>query len=156
MRRKDREVLDKEKIKSVIERSYCCRMAIADGDAAYIVPLCFGYEEVDGQKLFYFHCAAEGKKINLLKENNVVGFELDTGFKINESQSACGYSAAFTSIIGKGEISFIENAEQKSHALNCIMRHYTRKSEWAYNENALNNTCVLMMKVTELSCKEHL
>lgn len=156
MRRKDREILDTEKIKTMITSCQCCRLGLNDEGQVYIVPLNFGYTELDGVYTFYFHGAKEGRKIDLIRKNNNVGFELDTNYKLNISDVACGYSARFQSVIGTGKITFVTTKEEKNTALLEIMRHCTGKKEWEFSEDMLNSVCVFKLSVDELSCKEHL
>jgi len=40
-----------------------------EGKIPYIVPMNFGYEMADGALSLYFHCANEGRKINIIKKN---------------------------------------------------------------------------------------
>ena len=65
MRRKDREVKDIYGIREIIRECDCCRLAFPHGKSAYIVPLSFGYNEEENA--FYFHGAAEGKKMDLVR-----------------------------------------------------------------------------------------
>ena len=52
MRRKDREVLDETKIDEFIRNCDCCRIGFYDkeNDEVYIVPLNFGYSNVNNNK----------------------------------------------------------------------------------------------------------
>ena len=75
MRRKDREVTDDYQIDTIITSCNCCRLGFYDQDSVYIVPLSFGYEKKAGTRIFYFHSAKQGKKIQLMKTNARVGFE---------------------------------------------------------------------------------
>ena len=117
MRRKDREVTDDYQIDTIITSCNCCRLGFYDQDSVYIVPLSFGYEKKAGTRIFYFHSAKQGKKIQLMKTNPRVGFELDTGYRLQEGKTACEYSAGFQSIIGNGIVSMIHNDAEKKHAL---------------------------------------
>lgn len=156
MRRKDREVTDSEKIREIISRCHCCRLGLVDRGRAYIVPLNFGFTEEAGRYIFYFHGAGSGRKIDLMKKDPAVGFEMDTNYKLNEDETACGYSARFQSVIGSGKVTFIEDVSEKKNALNAIMGHNTGKWDWKFPEKALNATCVFRLEVEELTCKEHL
>lgn len=155
MRRKDREVTDAAKIKAVISACHCCRLGFADEGSVYIVPLNFGFEERAGRYTFYFHGAKEGRKVELARRGGSVGFELDTGFALQESRAACGYSAQYQSVIGTGTISILENAAEKRRGLQAIMRHNTGKSDWTFPEESVNGVCILKLEVETLSCKEH-
>lgn len=67
MRRQDREVTDSARIREIISSCSVCRLGFCDGDEVYIVPLNFGYEEVDGKYVFYFHGAKAGRKAELIR-----------------------------------------------------------------------------------------
>ena len=77
MRRTDREVTDPAAIDAIIRACPCCRLGLRDGEGVYLVPLNFGFANVDGQRTFYFHSAPEGHKIDLLRQAKTVAFELD-------------------------------------------------------------------------------
>lgn len=156
MRRKDREVTDAAKIKEIIADCYCCRLGLNDNGKVYIVPLSFGYTETDGAYVFYFHGAKEGRKLDIIKNNNYAGFELDTDYKLHEADQACSYSCRFKSIIGTGRVSIIEDIQEKKHALRLIMQHNSGKYDWDFPDNMLNAVCTFKLSVDELACKEHL
>lgn len=121
----------------------------------YIVPLNFGYEEINERGIFYFHGALEGRKIELIKAENYAGFELDTNYKLEEAAEPCGYSARFQSVIGTGKVSFIEDNMEKFHALQCIMHHNTGRNDWDFPPTMLSKMSVFKLEIEELSCKEH-
>ena len=156
MRRKDREVTDNEKINEIISNCHCCRLGFYDNGEVYIVPLNFGYTQKDGEKTFYFHGAKEGRKIDLISKAHSVGFELDTNYKLNEGETACQYSARFLSVIGTGNVAFIDDQAEKEAALQSIMLHNTGNSNWNFTDKMINAVCVFKLKVKEISCKEHL
>lgn len=155
MRRKDREITDPMKIKEIISDCQCCRLAFCDQGKAYIVPLSFGCAEQDGKLVFYFHSAQEGRKIGLIRQTGYAGFEMDTHYKLNESEQACGYSARFRSVIGGGRVSIVETEAEKREGLQTIMRHLTGKGQWEFDEKMLKVVCVFKLEVEELACKEH-
>lgn len=126
-----------------------------DEERIYIVPLHFGYERDDGGYVFYCHGASEGKKINLLKTNGYVGFELDGGYEIIPAAVACGYSSTFYSVIGEGQVSFVEEDAEKIKALQMIMKHYTHTTDWELPLAAVKNTAVLKLVCESMTCKEH-
>lgn len=156
MRRKDREVVDNDKINEIIAACHCCRLGFCDEGKAYIVPLNFGYEEVDGQKVFYFHGAPEGRKIDLIQKTHYASFELDTNYKLHPGEAACGFSAGFQSIMGEGKVDIIEDIEEKKGALQQIMYHNSQKSDWEFQDEMLKVTAVFKLEVEKISCKEHL
>jgi len=70
MRRREKQITDRSQIEAIIARSQVCRLALSDGGQPYIVPLCFGYR----RSRLYFHSAAAGRKIDILRRK-FVGLE---------------------------------------------------------------------------------
>lgn len=156
MRRKDREVNDNTKINEIIQKSKVCRVGFADNGEVYIVPLNFGFVDESGKRTFFFHSAKEGRKVDLVKQNPKVGFELDTGFELWETESACDFSADFQSIIGTGTISMVDDYEDKKTALIAIMATITGKETWDFNERMIDAVAIFRLDVEAISCKEHI
>ena len=158
MRRKDREVLDEVKIDKFIRNCDCCRIGFYDkeNNEVYIVPLNFGYSHVDNKRVFYFHGAKEGRKIDLISKTKKVSFEMDSNHELIVGKMACNYSERYQSVMGTGLISFVEDKDEKIAALNEIMFQSTGKKDWEFPEPMLNAVAVFKIEVTSLSCKEHL
>ena len=156
MRRQDRAVTDPEKIRAVIDACEVCRLGFQDGRGVYVVPVNFGHAVEDGRHVFYFHGAAEGRKLDLVRRNGWAGFELDTGYQLQGAEEACGYTAAFRSVIGEGPIRVVEDPSEKRRGLAAIMRQSTGRGDWTFPAGAVDAVCVLRLEAEELSCKEHL
>lgn len=158
MRRKDREVLDEVKIDKFIRNCDCCRIGFYDkeNNEVYIVPLNFGYSNVDNKRVFYFHGAKEGRKIELISKTKKVSFEMDSNHELIVGKMACNYSERYQSVMGTGLISFVEDKDQKIAALNEIMFQSTGKKDWEFPEPMLNGVVVFKIEVTSLSAKERL
>jgi len=73
MRRTEKEIENRAEIDSIIRRNQVCRVGLSEQGSPYVVPLCFGY---DGESL-YFHCAREGRKLDILRQNDKVCLETD-------------------------------------------------------------------------------
>ena len=119
MRRKDREISSREEIIRIIQEEGICRLAIKDEPYPYIVPMNYGIEIDKEQIILYFHSAMEGRKINLIKKDNKVGFEIDRnqGLVYDTEKGYC--SILYECIIGNGEIVFL-NRDEKIKALRLI------------------------------------
>ena len=95
MRRNEREIKDMQDIVSVIEGCQVMRLAIPDEPAPYLVPLNFGFERTEQGVAFYFHSAVAGRKVELLRRQPTVGFELDHLIQIVEKETPCGWTARY-------------------------------------------------------------
>lgn len=128
MRRKDREVTDIKEMETMIQECKVCHLAMTDGLVPYVVPLNFGYVLLaDGTLELYFHSAKEGKKLEILKQNNKVSFELSCEGELTVAEPACNSGCYFSSVIGFGEVVFLEAAEEKCEALSVLFQHQTGK-----------------------------
>lgn len=156
MRRKDREITDENKIDEIIGRCECCRLGFNSSEGAYIVPLSFGYEKRDGKRYFYFHSAAEGRKIDLIRSGGNIGFEMDCGYQLHTGDAACDYTAAFSSVIGTGRAEILSGEADKIHGLERLMEHTAGLNGCRFQPEMLAQVCVFRLEVTELSCKVHL
>lgn len=154
MRRKDREVIKKNEIIQIIEKCDICRIAFLDNNIPYIVPMNFGYQ-YDDKMILYFHCAKEGKKIDMIKKNNIVCFEMDCSHDPVTSDIACDSTMEYESIIGNGVIDIIYPVKEKITALNYIMKNYSIKKEFLFNDKKVRSTTILKLSVTDYSGKRH-
>lgn len=155
MRRKDREITELSRIMEIIEQCDCCRLGLVDGREAYIVPLSFGYELADDHLFFYFHCADEGRKLDLLPMQSTVSFEMDTKHELVRGELGCHFSYLYQCVMGAGTIAPLQERAEKEYGLQQIMKHYSGQPQWTFDDQLLNQTTVLKLSVHTLSCKEH-
>lgn len=150
MRRKEKEIRDRTQIDEIIRDASVCRLGMAPADGyPYIVPLCFGY---DGTSL-YFHSAKQGKKLDILRENKQVCIEFDIDQGIRKGKKMCQWGVKYRSVIGFGEASFVEGPEEKSRALDIIMRHYSADCSFEYPDTSLRNTVIIRVDIHEITGK---
>lgn len=148
MRRKDKEITDTEAIVSIIRRSTVCRLGMSDDGQPYVIPMSFGYQ--DGA--VYFHCAPEGRKIEILRKNPRVCIEFDVDCLLKTGDSACKWGFHFQSAIAFGVAAIIEDSTKKQAALDIIMHQYSG-DVFMYSESALDKIVVIRANVTELTGK---
>jgi nitroimidazol reductase NimA-like FMN-containing flavoprotein (pyridoxamine 5'-phosphate oxidase superfamily) len=153
MRRKDRQVKNISDIESIILRCDVCRIAFADNNTPYIVTMNFGYQPGEEPSL-YFHCAPEGRKIDLIKKNNYVCFEMDTDHFLYTGEKDCDWGMNFSSVVGYGRITVVSDMEEKQIGLDCIMAHYSGRKDFAYDEKIMSRTAVLRIDIDELTGKQ--
>lgn len=154
MRRTDREVCGRQDLLAMIARCKVCRLGLWDGDEVYIVPLNFGYEERDGGLSLFFHCAKEGRKLEILRANPKAAFEMDGDHLLIEGEAPCRYSYAYCSVMGQGTVEVLEDEACKTHALSLIMRSQTSRDA-VFTPAMARTVCVLRLSVTSISGKLH-
>jgi len=149
MRRKDKQINDIAAIEDILSRATVCRLGLCDGGRPYVVPLCFGYKE----NALYFHCAMEGKKLEILRKNENVCFEVDIEHELIKGEAACDWGMKYKSVIGFGKAVFVEDAESKRKALDIIMQQFSEKS-FEYPANAIENTVVIKVEIESMTGKQ--
>ncbi|SDK03506.1 pyridoxamine 5'-phosphate oxidase family protein [Natronincola ferrireducens] len=152
MRREEREVKDKALIESILQKALFLRIALCDGDKPYIVPMNFGYRE----GILYLHSSRKGKKIELLKSNNNVAFQMDIDTAIVKADSPCDWSMKYASLTGYGRAEFIEDYDEKIEGLTIIMKKYGEKQCFNFSEMSVKNVTVIKITIEEMTGKKTL
>lgn len=152
MRRKEREVTEISQIEEIIHKSDVCRIAFADGNKPYIVTMNFGYEQNPAR--LYFHCAAEGRKIDMIKSNSNVCFEMDTDHQLYGGKDPCDWGMHYSSVVGYGRISILDENEARKTGMASIMEHYTHRKEYEFDNQVFGRTVILMLEIAEMTGKK--
>ncbi len=152
MRRKDRQIDRIEDILKIVDKCKVCRIAMIDHKRPYIVPLNFGYSYKNGGLQLYFHSATEGRKLEVMKKNPCVCFEMDCCHEVVLNKVACKNGYLYESVIGEGNIIFIKDNLEKSEALNYIMKNQV-KSQFKFEEKHLQAVEVYKLVVESISGK---
>jgi nitroimidazol reductase NimA-like FMN-containing flavoprotein (pyridoxamine 5'-phosphate oxidase superfamily) len=150
MRRKDKEISDKNIIDEIIRNSNICRIAMIDNGLPYLLPLNYGY--FDGN--LYFHSALSGRKIDILKQNNYVCFEIEGHTEIITGEKACDWTTKYRSVVGYGHIEFETDIEDKRKGLDIIMKAHGKLDENIYSESSLKPMLILKLKIESVSGKQ--
>jgi nitroimidazol reductase NimA-like FMN-containing flavoprotein (pyridoxamine 5'-phosphate oxidase superfamily) len=148
MRRKELEITDRAEIEAIIADAMICRLAMCDGDRPYIVPMNFGYRD----NTFFFHCAAEGRKLGILADNNRVCLQLDADTEVERGDTACDFGMKYRSVIAFGTATIIDDASEKAAALDALVQHYSVSPE-EYPEALLKVMKVIKVEVESITAK---
>ena len=151
MRRRDREITDKQDILEVMRKCDVCRIALHDGDYPYIVPLNFGLQVENDMPVLYFHGALEGKKYELIEKDNRASFEMDCGHQLILDKAQGNCAMEYESVIGQGYIEML-NEEEKYEALRILMKQY-RREDFPFNEKVIPMTAVFRLRVESMTGK---
>ena len=149
MRRKEKEITGKSEMESIVRKSLVCRLGMVDEGLPYIVPLCFGYDK----DTLFFHSAKEGRKIEILKQNNQVCLEFDIASEVQPGKAACAWGMKYRSVIGFGKALFIEDPEERRKALDVIMRQYA-DGDFEYSEKSFEKALVIKVEIESMTGKK--
>ena len=150
MRRKDKEIIEREKIEQILNNAEVCRVAMCYENKPYLVPMNFGYKN----GYIYLHSAQEGKKIGILRKNPEVCFEVATMIEIKNGEKACNWGTKYCCVIGTGNIIFVEEEAEKIKSLNIIMEKYAGESRYEYMSEALSKVQIMKIQINEMTGKK--
>lgn len=150
MRRKSREITDRAEIDEIIRAGKLMRIAMVSGDMPFLVPVFYGF---DGTSL-YFHSAKAGSKIEIIKRNNNICFEISIDHGIIEDAIACDFEAKHRTVIGVGKAVEVEDEAEKIKALDLIVAKFTDK-KFEYPKNNLGLTAVFRIEIASVKGKKH-
>jgi nitroimidazol reductase NimA-like FMN-containing flavoprotein (pyridoxamine 5'-phosphate oxidase superfamily) len=153
MRRNERKISELNEVNEIIRKADVCRISLANGDIPYMVAMNFGYQPAADGKL-YFHCANEGRKLEMIRKNNYVCFQMDTDHQLFNGEKGCDWGMKYSSVVGYGNISIVTEPEAKKTGLNFIMAHYGGEREYTYDENVLARTTILCLQIIEMTGKK--
>ena len=121
LRRKEKEIKDKAELKAILASTQYVTIAMCRDNVPYLVTLSHGYDKE--RNAIYFHCAGEGKKIDILKANNRVWGQaiVDRGY----SHGYCDH--LYASIQFGGRVSFVADEAEKRRALEVMIRQLERE-----------------------------
>lgn len=149
MRRKEKEVCDLEVMEAMLRRAEVMRLGLCDGGEPYIVPVCFGYEE----GVIFVHSAREGRKLDLIRKDPKVCFEVDHMTKLVKKEQACKWTMDYQSVVGTGKASLVTSAEGMRHGLDVILKHYGGKPPFDYTEPSLAKMLIIRIDILGMTCK---
>ena len=149
MRKSNQEIIDPVEIEEILKNGRVCRLAMCKNNSPYIVPLNYGYDN----GYLYFHCAEEGLKIEILKENPHVCFEIETDLHLKSNDEPCTWSQYYKSIIGFGRAHFLKYREEKLKALLILMNHY-RAQDWKIPDVKIDGVTIIEVKIDSITGKK--
>lgn len=155
MRRKEKEIKD---ISVIIELLHTCPVGRlgTNGKDGYprIKPLNFAYHE--GK--IYFQTAKEGEKIEDMRRDNRVCFEVDLPIAyVRAKDHPCQAEYFYRSVIIKGRARIIEDPEEKLFALQCLLEKYQPDGRYGdFPEVNLARTGIVRIDIEEMTGKEDL
>jgi nitroimidazol reductase NimA-like FMN-containing flavoprotein (pyridoxamine 5'-phosphate oxidase superfamily) len=148
MRRDEKEITDLAELWRVVRGARVCRLAMSDGDRPYLVPLTFA---IDGEDLV-LHSAREGRKLDVLRRNPAVCFEVEEGVDVAPAATACDFSMRFRTVIGFGEVAFVVDPAERARLLALFGPRYGAPPG-RIPDAEVGRTCVLRVRVHELTGK---
>ncbi len=120
------EIKSKQKIKEFLDVEHVGRIASID-EKGYpqIIPMNFVFLN----DVIYMHSHTKGEKLNNIRRNQKVGFEVDRELEFlpsyfEDPKDASLADTLYISVVIKGNASIVQNNNEKTLALNGLMKKY--------------------------------
>lgn len=126
------EIKSEEKIAQFLNEEHVGRIASLDSDGfPQIIPMNFAF--VNG--VIYMHSHTRGEKLDNIKANPKVGFEVDKELEFLPSYFSSPTDASqadtlYISVVIKGDGIIINDKEEKTLALNALMEKYQPEGKY--------------------------
>jgi len=149
MRRADKEITDQTLMDEIIKKAQVCRLAVSYRDMPYIIPMNFGYAD----RVLYFHSAKEGLKLLILRENPQASFEVEINTQLIPSEQGCDWTMRYQSVVGFGEVEFIDDLVRKREGMKIILQQYS-KDITLPTDAALDGVTLFKLKINTMTGKK--
>ncbi|MHA2425885.1 MAG: pyridoxamine 5'-phosphate oxidase family protein [Candidatus Thorarchaeota archaeon] len=115
IRRKEKAIESVDEIKHILATTQYVTVSMCQDNEPYLVTLSHGYDRE--KHCIYFHCAQEGKKIDILKKNPSVWGQaiVDHGY----AEGKCDHLYATAQF--QGNVTFVTDFVEKKYALTVMV-----------------------------------
>ena len=152
MTRRERQVTDPAAIIEILDACKVVHVAMIDGDEPYLVAMNYGYTMVDEKLTLYLHGATAGRKLDVLNANPKVCIEMDCNILPFEGKVACQYGIAYSSLMGSGKATIVEDVEEKKKGLSILMKTQTGK-DFTFDDRMVSIVSVIRLDIEEYTAK---
>ena len=152
MTKRELQITDENQIRAILDTAKVLHLGLCVDNEPYVVPMNYGYAMENGELKLYLHCATRGKKLDMIRVNPKVFFELDCDWVPFEGEKPCQYGLAYSSVMGRGTAVIVEDVEEKIRAMKFLMKTQTSK-DFEFNEKLVSIVTVIRIDVAEYTAK---
>ena len=150
--KRETRVTDPEQIRHILDTAKVLHLGLAVDNEPYVVPMNYGYCLEDENLTLYLHSAVKGKKLDMIQANSKVFFEIDCDRMPFEGRVPCQYGMVYSSIMGRGTATLVEEPEAKMQAMSILMKTQTGK-DFTFNERLVSIVTVIRIDALEYTAK---
>ena len=152
MTKRELQVTDPQQIQAILDTAKVLHLGLCVDIEPYVVPMNYGYTMEDGKLVLYLHCATQGKKLDMIRANPRVFFELDCDRMPFEGDKPCQYGLVYSSVMGRGTARILEDTEEKIRAMTLLMKTQTGK-DFDFTDRLVSIVSVIRIDVAEYTAK---
>lgn len=146
------EVVEMDEVLKILDTCKILHLGMVDGDEPYVVAMNYGYVMEDGELTLYLHGAVRGRKLDVLRANPKVYFEMSCDVTPFEGKTACQYGVAYSYLKGKGAAEIVEDVEEKKKGLAILMKTQSGK-DFEFTDRLVGIVSVIKIKVFQYDAK---
>ena len=150
--KRESRVTDPTEIIRILDTAKVLHLGLSVNDEPYVVPMNYGYTMEEGKLTLYLHSAVRGKKLDMIQANSKVFFELDCDQMPFEGRVPCQYGMVYSSIMGRGTATLVEDPEANMQAMSILMKTQTGKA-FTFNERLVSIVTVIRIDAQEYTAK---
>ena len=141
LRRKEKTISDDSESQRLLQEGKYIVLGFCRGDEPYVVTINYGYDP--NRNALYFHCAKEGFKLELMKENpRVCGTVIeDLGYQAGECEHA------YRSLIIRGAMHVVEALDEPRHGLEALIDHLEKNQPLSFPDNPHTDSTFLLIDI---------
>ncbi len=151
MRKADRRIDDPALLEDILRRGQVLHLAMCQGGQPYLLPLSYGFRP--GR--IYLHTGRSGLKLEYLRANPKVCFEVSVDVKIVPGALACAFNCHYLCVLGFGRAVEVTDQEERRLGLLAVTQQYAGPGDHQLKPESLARACVLRIDIEELSGKRN-
>ena len=152
MTKRERQITDENQIMAILDAGKVLHLGLAVDNEPYVVPMNYGYTKENGKLVMYLHSAVRGKKLDMIRINPKVFFEIDCDLVPFESDLPCQYGLSYSSVMGKGIARIVDDVEEKKKAMSVLMKTQTGK-DFTFEDRLVSIVAVIRIDVEGYTAK---
>lgn len=143
MRRSEREMSDPEFMHQVLRDATEMYIAMNTGEAPYVLPVNYVFHE----GCIYFHCAPEGRKLDLLQADPRVGFTAAVDIRVERT------TTRYRSVCGTGITEMVDDPAVKDEVLRAFAARYSAPCVFPVSPEKFAHTRIVRIRIETLTGK---
>ena len=150
--RREKLITDEAVVAEILNKSKVLHLGLVDGDEPYVVPMNYGHTFEDGKLTLWLHGGKTGRKYDVIRKNPKVFFEMECDLEPFEGEVACKYGITYSSLMGRGIATIVEDVNEKTDALSFLMKTQTEK-DFEFNEKLASVVNIIRIDVIDYTAK---
>lgn len=150
--RREKLITDIKTVTEILNKSKVLHLGLVDGDEPYVVPMNYGYTFENDKLTIWLHGSKSGRKYDVIRKNPKVFFEMECDLEPFSGEVACKYGLSYSSLMGRGIATVIEDVEEKKTALSVLMKTQTEK-DFEFTDKLASVVGIIKIEVSDFTAK---